>query len=178
MTEFAPYEPAVPRSTTPEDLIVRPGTAGDVDQCVALLIAVRGEDPAAWLPMFRRTLASPDKLLVVAEIDGQIVGYARAVLFLRAPDGPADTAPDGYYLMGLVVHPAWRRRGIAERLTLARMAWAWARTDVVWYFAAAGNRPSLTLHSRLGFREVTREFSYPGLTFSGRTGVLCRADRP
>ncbi len=178
MTAFARYEPAVQRSATPETLVVRPGTAGDVDQCVRLLVAVRGEDPAAWLPMFRRTLAAPDMLLVVAEVDGQIVGYARAVLFVRDHQAPADTAPDGYYLMGLVVHQGWRRRGIAERLTAARMDWVWPRADAIWYFASAENQASLDLHARLGFTEVTREFSYPGLVFAGGTGVLCRAERP
>jgi GNAT superfamily N-acetyltransferase len=63
--------------------------------------------------------------------------------------------------MGLAVHPRWRRRGIAARLTLARLEWAWSRTDVVWYF-----------------REVTRNFSYPGITFNHSPGVLFCASHP
>jgi GNAT superfamily N-acetyltransferase len=178
MSEFARYEPDVPRSAAPLDLHVRAGAASDVEQCVALLSAVRGETPEAWLPMFRRTLAAPDKLLVVAEVDGQIVGYARAVLFVRELEAPADAAPDGYYLMGLVVHPRWRRQGIARQLTQARLTWAWPRTDVVWYFASTDNRASIDLHTTFDFREVTRNFSYPGLTFNHGTGVLFCASRP
>jgi len=44
--------------------------------------------------------------------------------------------------------------------------------DEIWYFT---NAASLLLHYRLGFREVTRDFTYPGVTFTGGVGVLCRA---
>ena len=128
--------------------------------------------------MFERTLAADDKILFVAEVAGEIVGYARAVTYASGADAPPDVVPDGIYLMGLVVAEGWRRKGIAEQLTTARLEWGWARGDVVWYFASADNRPSLDLHSQLGFREVTRAFSYPGLTFTGGVGVLSRCDRP
>jgi hypothetical protein len=34
---------------------------------------------------------------------------------------------------------------------------------------------SIALHAQLGFREVTREFSFPGLSFDGSEGILFRA---
>jgi hypothetical protein len=34
---------------------------------------------------------------------------------------------------------------------------------------------SVELHRRLGFEEVTRDFSFPGLTFEGGKGILFRA---
>lgn len=40
----------------------------------------------------------------------------------------------------------------------------------------ARNVASLRLHAKLSFVEVTRDFSYPGVEFSGGVGVLCRAD--
>jgi ribosomal protein S18 acetylase RimI-like enzyme len=91
------------------------------------------------------------------------------------PDPPANIAPAGYYLAGLLVAPAYRRRGIGERLTRARMAWVALRGTETWFFANAANRASLLLHQGLGFREVTRDFTYPGVTFTGGVGVLCRA---
>jgi ribosomal protein S18 acetylase RimI-like enzyme len=178
MPEFASYEPRSWRGQLPEGFIVREGTPGDVDACVALLMAVRGGQQSEWLPMFERTLAADDKILFVAEVGDEIVGYARAVTYVSGADAPPDVVPDGIYLMGLVVAEGWRRRGVAEQLTTTRMQWGWARADVVWYFASAENRASLDLHGRLGFREVTRDFSYPGLTFTGGIGVLCRCDRP
>jgi hypothetical protein len=43
----------------------------------------------------------------------------------------------------------------------------------VWYFASADNPASLDLHRDLGFREHTREFTFPGVSFAGGGGVLC-----
>jgi ribosomal protein S18 acetylase RimI-like enzyme len=56
------------------------------------------------------------------------------------PDAPANIAPAGYYLTGLLVAPGYRRRGIAEQLTRARMAWTAARVTEIWFFANAANR--------------------------------------
>jgi hypothetical protein len=57
------------------------------------------------------------------------------------------------------------------------MAWAFQRAGEVWFFANARNRASVDLHARLGFVEVTRDFAFPGVSFDGGVGVLCRAAR-
>jgi ribosomal protein S18 acetylase RimI-like enzyme len=41
-------------------------------------------------------------------------------------------------------------------LTRARLRWAFARTDEVFYVAGADNVASLHFHTALGFREVKR----------------------
>src|SRR5581483_7229910 len=86
------------------------------------------------------------------------------------------TAPAGYYLTGVLVAPAHRRLGVGEQLTRARMGWAAERAEEMWYFTNAGNRASLRLHEALGFTEVTRDFVFPGVTFTGGVGVLCRTE--
>ena len=78
---------------------------------------------------------------------------------------------------GLLVAPQLRRRGIAEALTRARMAWTFERAPEVWYFTNARNLASIALHAKLGFGEVTRTFSYPNVSFDGGVGVLGRALR-
>jgi hypothetical protein len=55
------------------------------------------------------------------------------------------------------------------------MGWAAERAEEMWYFTNAGNRASLRLHEALGFAEVSRDFMFPGVTFKGGVGVLCRA---
>jgi RimJ/RimL family protein N-acetyltransferase len=55
------------------------------------------------------------------------------------------------------------------------MTWTAALAPEIWFFTNAANQASLRLHHRLGFREVTRDFTYPDVTFAGGTGVLCRA---
>ena len=40
--------------------------------------------------------------------------------------------------------------------------------------ANARNTASIELHERFGFEEITRRFSFPGLTFKGGEGILFR----
>jgi ribosomal protein S18 acetylase RimI-like enzyme len=119
---------------------------------------------------------SETRCLLVAVGGDDVVGYGRARPFSPGSDAPANSAPAGYYLTGMVVDPAWRRRGTGEQLTRARMTWASDLTDRIWYFTKSTNITSLHLHARLGFREVTRDFVYPGVTFTGGEGVLSCAE--
>ena len=104
-----------------------------------------------------------------------IIGYGRARLFVPAAHAPADTAPRGYYLTGIFVRSDHRRLGVGTALTRSRLAWIGKHDDEAWYFANARNLGSIELHRRLGFREVTGTFSFPGVTFDGGVGVLFRA---
>ena len=94
--------------------------------------------------------------------------------FLPEADAPADTAPPGYYLMGLIVHPDFRRRGIAAALTHARLDWISDQADEAWYFANARNAASIALHASFAFEEVTRSFFYPRVDFDRGEGILFR----
>ena len=87
-------------------------------------------------------------------------------------------APCGYYLVGVIVAPPARRRGVGRALTEARLAWIGGRAREAWYFANAQNDASLELHRQLGFEEVTRSFWFPEVTFDGGEGVLCRVRLP
>lgn len=122
-----------------------------------------------------RGVTDPERLLHVAEDAGRIVGYARASRWTPPADAPPNAAPSGWYLLGLVVTPEYRRRGIGRALTVARLNAIAARASEVWYFVNARNRSSLDLHATLGFAEVTRDFWFPGLTFDGGEGILARA---
>lgn len=130
-----------------------------------------------WRELFTNNLAREDRHVIVAEAATGLVGYGRTAWFEPAADAPANTAPAGWYLNGLIVDPDWRRRGIARALTEGRLSWVAARADEAWYFANVRNRVSLALHASLGFVEVTRDFSFPGVEFQGGAGVLCRLDR-
>jgi ribosomal protein S18 acetylase RimI-like enzyme len=138
-------------------------------------LATAHEKPEFMREAFESDLSQPDRVLLLAIADGEIAGYGRGSHFKPASEAPANVAPEGYYLGGLLVAERWRRRGIALWLTRARMAWAFERAPEVWYFTNARNAPSLALHAKAGFVEVTREFFYPDVSFEGGVGVLGHA---
>lgn len=166
---FADYEPN--DHGVEAEVEVRPLQADDVDRCSELAVQRNGLDIGTWRGSFERSLEREDHQTFVALQDGRVIGYASTTWMNPVADGGVN-APEGWYLTGVVVDPHARRRGVGRRLTKARLEWLAGRTDRVWYFATALNRPSLDLHASLGFREVTRDFSIPGVSFSGGEGIL------
>jgi ribosomal protein S18 acetylase RimI-like enzyme len=155
--------------------VIRSAEDADIEACVALACLAAPERSAAgWRGVLLREVEDPEHHLVVAEVGGAIVGYGRAGLFGTEPEAPADTAPRGYYLTGVFVHPDHRRGGIGAALTQTRLDWIGERADDAWFFANARNVASIDLHRRFGFEEVTRRFSFPGSTFHGGEGILFR----
>jgi ribosomal protein S18 acetylase RimI-like enzyme len=73
------------------------------------------------------------------------------------------------------VEPAWRGRGIATALTRARLRWAFARTDTVFYVAGADNAASLHLHAAFGFQEIKR---FASERSAAGVDVLSQLERP
>ena len=100
------------------------------------------------------------------------MGYGRVRRFAPESGAQADIAPAGYYLMGMVVHPDHRRRGVGTALTQARIDWISRHADSAWYFANTRNTASIALHERFGFEEITRSFTYPRVDFERGEGVL------
>ena len=131
-------------------------------------------DASIWRLTFREDIGHADRALIVAECAGEVIGYGRAMRFVPDADAPADIAPSGYYLMGLIVHPHYRRRGIAAALTQARLDWISDQADEAWYFANARNAASIALHASFDFEEVTRSFFYPRVDFDRGDGILFR----
>lgn len=100
----------------------------------------------------------------MAERNGECVGYGVATRFRPPPEAPANAAPAGPYLAGLMVHPAFRRRGVGAALVRARLDWfALQGEPVAFYFADDDNAATVALHHRFGFEPVTRDFWFPGL---------------
>ena len=76
----------------------------------------------------------------------------------------------------MIVAPALQRRGVGAELTRRRLQWIAERAGEAFYFVDAENRASRALHERFGFAELTRDFTYPGVTFPEGGGVLYRLD--
>ncbi len=166
---FAAYDPLA-RGPLAE-AIVREANDADLPGCAILAQYRNGGDLDAWEHALAADLRGRDRLLLVAVNAGRPVGYASAGRQGYASSGGRNVR-DGWYLTGLVVDSLHRRGGIGRRLTQRRLDWLDSRTGRVWYFASALNRPSLELHLKLGFHEVTRDFAVPGVSFGGGVGVL------
>ncbi len=157
---FATWIPGPERQAA--DFTVRPAGPGDVEACVRLVTALGAGSAASWRSTLTRTVHDGcDRALFVAEAAAGVVAYGRVVLF-RPDPATSGTAPPGWYLLGLVVDPGWRRRGIGEALTTARMTWVADRADRIYYFTAHENRVSQELHQRLGFVPLPGTWVPPG----------------
>lgn len=189
---FAEYRsrgPSEPRASRPAGLVVRPAAGPDIESLAGLAHERQGGTHEQHRAGFEKEIAEiagnavisanaagESHLLLVGEVAGAVVAFGRAKLFQPEPGSPANMAPAGWYLSGVIVAPALRRQGIAAELTLCRLEWIAARAAEAFYFANARNRVSIDLHARFGFTELTRDFVFPGVSFTGGVGILFRAD--
>jgi ribosomal protein S18 acetylase RimI-like enzyme len=118
------------------------------------------------------------RILLVGLVDGELAGYGLAGRFQPPRDAPANHAPAGWYLQGVIVRPDRRRLGLGAELTRRRLEWISSQASEAYYFANSGNRASIALHSHFGFEEVSRDFWYPDVAFTGGQGILFRAVVP
>lgn len=151
---------------------IRTAVAGDLPSILA--INQESGRSSASLDAMAESLADPQRHWVVAEAEGETVGWAKTH-YWDYSDGPA---PAGHYLGGITVHPQWRRRGVGTALTTVRMDWIWARAVDAWYVVNAGNHVSIELHRGWGFEKVARAAAFHTTTFTGGFGLLMHARRP
>jgi len=151
-----------------------PGCAGRPVRVLWVKPGDRGEQFAADITGQRRQM-------FVAKASGQVVAYGRILQLAAEEAGPG--MPAGYYLSGVLVDPAWRGRGIATALTVARLRWAFTRTDTVFYPSWANLRIAAGI-GVVGQRRGSGTFlvnwptksPWPGWTGSG--GVPAQAYPP
>jgi len=170
---FAAYEPDA--HGVRAEVVVEPLGPGHLDGCVALAVQREGGDPAAWRASLGQGLDATDRATFVALVDGRVAGYAIVGWLAPGAGAPASRAPDGWYLLGLVVDPRYRRLGVGRRLTAERLEWLRGRAERAWYFASSANRASIDLHTAFGFRLFAENPELPGVGFTG-TGLLFYAD--
>lgn len=160
----------------PAGLIIRPAKREDSNQLAELTYNREGGELARIESKFKSEIANTesanDGLLLVAELNSEVVGFARVKYFKPSSSAPPNICPEGWYLTGVIIAPEYRRQGIALALTQARLDWIAKRAGQAYYFANAQNRVSIELHERFGFVELTRDFVYPDMEFSGGEGIL------
>jgi ribosomal protein S18 acetylase RimI-like enzyme len=135
-------------------VLIEPLTKADITSAVQLAVRVLRVKPGGRGEQFASDITDDLRQVFVAKANGQVVAYGRVLELTAGEAGPG--TPGGCYLSGVLVDPAWRRRGIATALTRARLRWALDHTDKVFYVAGADNSASLHLHAALGFQEIKR----------------------
>lgn len=162
-----------------EDLRIRPVCAEDIEWIATLGAQRSGGDYHRAVRRLEQELSAiaegAERLLLAAECAKGPIGFGRAERFLPDPNAPSNVAPAGLYLLGLLVHRDFRRRGVGALLTQMRLEWIGRHAAEAYYFANARNKTSIALHARFGFREVTSDFWFPGISFEGHYGILFRA---
>jgi ribosomal protein S18 acetylase RimI-like enzyme len=153
---------------------IRPATAADLPamgRLGARLVRMHHDfDPQRFIPATPRTeeayawflgerLADPDAIVLVAERDGEVIGYCYAGM--EGMDYMALRGPAGA-LHDLLVDPAHRGQGVGGMLLEATLAALQARGAPRVVLSTAGrNEAAQRLFARAGFRptmiEMTRE---------------------
>jgi aminoglycoside 6'-N-acetyltransferase I len=155
METMARRRPATLAGGTPQGPVqVEPLRVEDVASAVELVTRVQRVDPGDLGEQFASDITGDSRQMFVAKANGHVIAYGRVAELAAGEAAPG--TPAGCYLSGVLVDPAWRRRGVATALTRARMRWVFARTDQALYVAGAGNIASLHLHAALGFQEMKR----------------------
>ncbi len=158
---FAPYEPDR-RSTPLPGVSIRPARHADAPELVRIHVEREKTAPEPVLPLvqdeIRAMETGEERYVCVAELEGRVVAYARCGRMRWKQRSPL---PHGWYLTGVAVSEAFRRRGVGRLLTEHRLAWLDKRTDTVYYFAAEANRPSIALHEPYGFKVVESGLTVP-----------------
>jgi ribosomal protein S18 acetylase RimI-like enzyme len=156
------------------ETLVRPAASSDaaaLGRLGALLVEVHHAfDPKRFIPVTPATeggyaaflaaeIERPDALVLVAEVEGAVIGYAYAAL--EGSDFMALRGPAGI-LYDLLVDPANREQGTGRRLLAAALEALTARgAPRILISAAEGNEAAQRLFAAAGFRrtmiEMTRE---------------------
>jgi ribosomal protein S18 acetylase RimI-like enzyme len=152
--------------------IIRPATPADIatlGRLGALLVRMHHDlDPARFIPADPDTehwygvylhsqLGRPDVVVLVAERDGEVIGYAYAGL--EGTDYMALRGPAGA-LYDIMVDPAHRRAGTGRALLDATLsALAALGAPRVLLSVAELNQPAQQLFLRAGFRPTMREMT-------------------
>ena len=149
------------------NLRIRPGRATDRP----VVVAICGDEdyiPREW----DEWLADPHGALAVAEADGRAVGFAKL----------SRLAEDEWWLKGLRVDQAYRRRGIAGRLVAHLVEAArQAGRGTLRLGTHAHNEPMRRIAARCGFRHLAAYRRYqaaPLDTGAGPLRPLTEADLP
>jgi GNAT superfamily N-acetyltransferase len=152
--------------------VIRRATRGDLDAVgrlgAALLRAHYAFDAARFMAsgagaeagyawFLGTQLDRPDALVLVADIEGEVVGYLYAGI---EPQNWKELREEAGFIHDVLVDEGRRGAGIAQALMEAAMDWCRSRgVPRVILWTAARNEGAQRLFARAGFRETMKELT-------------------
>ncbi len=144
------------------EVLLRRATPADID---AIASIERVSFPTPWSrALLAHEIRERENLYLVAEIDGEIVGFIGLWQVL-----------DEGHICTLAVDPKHRRQGLGELLVLAALRDAAAAgSDTVHLEYRVGNERAASLYQKLGFEQAGLRRGY--YTDTGEDAVIARID--
>lgn len=177
MHKYTPYEPEAQNRLPRLNLSPRLAEPDDAEAMARLAQARDGGDLNRRIEKYQAEIAlgQDDGALFVARLDGALLGYAR-ILYFDAKQPVRWPSPPGWYCRGMMVDPAWQRRGVASALAGFRLVWLHERAPgaALYSFANARNLASCAYHREQGFTEAGRAAGYLDVDFDDGEGILYR----
>ncbi len=178
MGEYARYEPEAPAEEQAEAR-VRLALESDAAAIAQLYATRHGRpfdevEPGVLKEIEYQVAGTWPHRVFVAAVGEDTAAYGRVRRVVPGADGQPEMLPDGWYLMGVIVDPTLRRRGIALALGRHRLAWVAKRADEAYCFTNRKNHAALDLHRKLGFQPVELEFAHERAGLERGEGQLLR----
>lgn len=179
MKKDEPFNPSSKSIDIPNGISFR---LANRDDCNAITNLMAERNPAhAVSQLLSNTKRELDRLetdsnykLYVAELHNEIVGFCR---FFHSSGMPVQKkiyqSPEGWYGMGIMVRPKFRRQNIARFISLSRIdVLKKMGVKELYSIVDSNNLTSMKMHQEFGFVEVARADGFLHLKFDQGTGVL------
>ncbi len=111
--------------------------------------------------------------IFVALKDDLIVGHGKLFRYSKEKHDVEFKSPEGWYLNGVIVDSAYRRKGVAKALLSFRESYVLEKEGGELYsIVSAENHPSISYHTTLGFVEQQRAPGYLSVRLKCGEGIL------
>lgn len=181
MKRDEPFDPLIKSASYPEGLIFRLVNRQDC-KSISHLMAERNpsqsftEIEASANREIDRVETGSGYKLYVAELNNEVVGLCRFYHSDGLPLGKKIyPSPEGWYGMGILVSPKFRRQSIANFLSSKRVE-VLKSLDVKEFYSIVdtSNLTSMKMHKSFGYVEVQRAPGFLHIGFNGGIGCLFR----
>lgn len=179
MKRDEPFDSSYKSAAAPEGLVFRLANRQDC-HAISTLMAERNpsqsfaEVEASTNREIDRVESGVSYKLYVAELNGEVVGLCR---FYHSEGLPPSKkiypSPEGWYGMGILVSPKFRRQNIANFLSSKRVEVLKSLGVKEFYsIVDASNLTSMKMHKEFGYVEVERAPGFMQVSFNGGIGCL------